>query len=527
MSGLRVLVCGRLPEGGRRAFEEAGIAATHLPDREAGSLADVIEPFHGVIVHSPHLVDAATLEAGRSLRVVGRAGVGVDNIDVDAATARGVLVMNLPWGNTVTAAEHTMAMMLALARNIPQASAALKGGAWDRGPYLGSELKDKVLGVVGLGRIGREVARRAQGMEMRVIGSDPFLPATAAADVGVELLPLAALLAQADFVTLHVPRTPETRYLIDRDQIALMKRGSRLINCARGALVRESTLLEALESGHLAGAACDVFETEPTDNARLLAHPAFIGTPHLGGATHEARERVGEGIAHQVADYLSAGIIHHAINVQAVPPEEQRPMRPYLELGRCLGALVSQCFQGIEALRLESYGDITAFTLRPLTASVLAGFFRPFLGEQVNVVNALAVARERGLQVEESKSSSRRGYSSLIRVVARTENGTHSVAGTVFDGERARLVEFESVPIEVTPRGHLLLFANEDIPGVIGHVGTFLANRHINIADMSLGRGAPGSTAIGAITLDQPLDPEGLRELVARADIRWARTLEL
>lgn len=526
MSALKVLVCGRLPETGRAALEEVGVEVTHAPDREAGSLADVIAPYHGVVVHSPHLVDKAALEAAESLRVVGRAGVGVDNIDVEAATARGVLVMNLPWGNTVTAAEHTMALMLSLARNVPQACAALKAGTWDRKAYLGVEVKDKVLGVIGLGRIGREVARRAAAMEMTVLGSDPFLAPSAAADLGIELLPVDELLPRVDFLTVHVPRTEETHHMIDASAIARMKPGARIVNCARGGLVDEAALLGALESGHLAGAACDVFETEPTDNAALVAHPAFIGTPHLGGATHEARERVGEGIARQIADFLSQGVIRHAVNVQALPPEEQRAVQPYLALGRSLGSLLSQCFEGIEGLRLEAYGELTGLTLRPLTAHVLTGFFRPFLGEQVNVVNAMAVARERGLRVDESKSSRRRAYSSLLRLVARTADGEHAVAGTVFDGDRARLVEFEGVPIEVTPVGNILLFVNDDRPGVIGHVGTFLADRGINIADMSLGRGDDG-TAVAAVTLDQPLEVEGLAELVSLADIRWARTVKV
>jgi len=524
---LKILVCGRLPEGGRRAFEEAGIEVDHRPDRGAGSLADVIGPFQGVIIHSPHLVDEAALEAAEDLRVVGRAGVGVDNIDLDAATARGVLVMNLPWGNTVTAAEHTIALMLSMARNVPQASAALRAGTWDRSAHLGTELKDKTLGIIGLGRIGREVARRARGLEMQVIGHDPFLPASAAKEIGVELCSGQELLPQADFLTVHVPRTPDTRHMIDADAISAMKPGARLINCARGGLVDEAALLEALRSGQLAAAACDVFEVEPTDNDELLAEPNFIGTPHLGGATHEARERVGEGIARQVADYLSKGIIRHGINVQALPPEEQRAIQPYTVLGEALGGLLSQCFDGIEELRVEAFGDLTAHSLRPVTAHVLTGFLRPFLGGGVNVVNAATIASERGLQVEEAKSSRRRGYSSLLRVSARSGDRTHRVAGTVFDGERGGRVEFDGVAIEVAPTGDLLVFVNDDRPGVIGRVGNFLAERGINIADMSLGRSGSGSEAVCAVTLDQPLEAAGLDELLEISNIRWARAVRL
>lgn len=521
----RVLVCGRLPADGREALESAGLAIEHLPNRQAGSLADIIAPFAAVIVHSPHRVDAAALEAAPLLKVVGRAGVGVDNIDVEAATERGVLVMNLPWGNTVTAAEHTMALLMALARNIPQASAALEQGVWDRAAYLGVELKDKTLGIIGLGRIGREVARRARGMEMRVVGSDPFLSPSMAHDLGIELVSIAELLPQADFLTLHVPKTADTAYLIDADAIAAMKSGARLINCARGGLVDEAALLAGLESGQLAGAACDVFETEPTDNAALVAHPNFVGTPHLGGATHEARQRVGSGIARQVADYLADGVIYHAINVQALPPDEQRAMEPYLQLGEQLGALLSQCFEHIERLQIEYYGEITEYTLRPLSAYILAGYLRPFLGEQVNVVNAAAIARQRGLSVDESKSTSEHRYKSLIRVTVVTETGNHSVAGTVLEGARGRLVEVESIPIETALEGHLLLLENEDRPGVVGQLGAFLAERGINIADMSLGRDEPRGTAIAIVATDQLLDAEGLRDLLDLSDIRWARVV--
>lgn len=525
MSQPRVLVCGRLPGSGRAALQDAGIEVEHQPERAAGSLVDVIEPYAGVIVHSGHQLDSAAIAAATNLQVIGRAGVGVDNIDVQAATERGILVMNLPWGNTVTAAEHTIALLLALARNVPQASAALRAGEWDRKKYLGVELKDKALGIIGLGRIGREVARRAQGFDMRVIGADPFLAPTVAEDLGIELMSMADLLPGADFLTIHVPRTPDTHHLIDAEALATMKDGVRIINCARGGLVDEAALLQGLESGKVAGAACDVFEAEPTDNHALLAHPRFIGTPHIGGATHEARERVGEGIARQVAEYLSQGIIRHAVNVQSLPPEEQRAMAPYLELGRAMGTLLSQCYEGIEALNVQYFGEITAMTLRPLTARILVGFFRPFLGDEVNVVNAHAVARERGLRVAESRSTDQRGYSSLIRVEAIAGRKTHSVAGTVFDGLQGRLVELGGLPIEIAPVGHLLVFVNKDTPGVIGKVGTFLADRGINIADMRLGRSSPGGEAIAAMTIDEPLDAAGLEELVAISELRWARTV--
>jgi D-3-phosphoglycerate dehydrogenase len=523
----KILVCGTLKGRGLQILTDAGLEVDHQVDRKAGSLADVIAPYAGVIVHSGHLMDAAAVAAGKNLRVIGRAGVGVDNIDVEAATAAGVLVMNLPWGNTVTAAEHTIALMLALARNVSQASAALRGGTWDRKPYLGVELKDKTIGVVGFGRIGREVARRAQGMEMKVLAHDPYMSEKVAADLGIELVELDELLPRVDVLTVHVPLSKETHHLIDAAAMQRMKPGARIINCARGGLVDEKALLENLESGHIAGAAFDVFENEPDPDPRLLAHPRFIGTPHLGGATLEAQEKIGEGIAQQIADFLTDGTIHHAINVQALPPEEQRPMLPYIDLSRRLGSMLSQCYSGIDVLRVEYFGDIAAYTTKPVSAAVLVGFFEPHLAEQVNPVNVWNVARERGIEVVESTSNVGHGYTSLVRVSAHTSSGEHSVAGTVFDQVRSRIVELDDLPVELAPEGHLLMFANDDRPGVVGAVGSFLGEHGINIADVRLARAEGAETAIAVMTLDQALDDETLREFEDLDVIIWAKYLEL
>lgn len=523
----RILVCGTLKGRGLQILEDAGCAVDHQIDRKSGSLSDVIAPYTGVIVHSGQLMDAAAVAAAEKLRVIGRAGVGVDNIDVEAATAAGVLVMNLPWGNTVTAAEHTIALMLALARNVPQAAAALRGGVWDRKPYLGVELKGKSIGVVGFGRIGREVARRAQAMEMKVVAHDPYMSEKVASDLGIELVGLDELLPQVDVLTVHVPLSKETQHLIDADAMASMKPGARIINCARGGLIDEKALLANLESGHIAGAAFDVFENEPDADPELLAHPCFIGTPHLGGATLEAQEKIGEGIAQQIADFLTDGTIHHAINVQALPPEEQRPMLPYIDLSRRLGSLLSQSHTGIGALRVEYFGDIAAYTTKPVTAAVLVGFFEPHLAEQVNPVNVWNVARERGIEVIDATSNAGHGYASLVRVSAETSSGPHSVAGTVFDGARARVVELDGLPVELAPHGHLLMFANDDKPGVVGAVGAFLGERGINIADVRLARADGAATAIAVMTLDQALDDEALRHFEELDVIKWARYLEL
>ena len=535
----KILVCGSLKGRGLAILKDAGCDVDHQFDREAGSLVDVIAPYHGVIIHSQQLVDAATIAAGKNLRVVGRAGVGIDNIDVEAATAAGVLVMNLPWGNTITAAEHTMALLLCSARNIAPASAAIRRGEWDRKPYLGVELRDKTIGVVGFGRIGREVARRAQAMEMKVVAADPYMSEKVAADLGFELVDLDDLLPRVDFLTVHVPLSAETEHLIDGPALERMKPGARVINCARGGLIDEKALIDKLRSGHIAGAAFDVFETEPEPDPELVAEPNFFGTPHLGGATLEAQEKIGEGIAQQVGDFLANGTIHHAINVQALPPEEQVPMLPYVDLGRRLGSLLSQCFSGIEALRVEYYGGITEYTLKPVSAAVLTGFFEPHLAEQVNPVNVWNIARQRGIEVEESTSTTGHGYSSLIRVCGRVGGDLHTVAGTVFDEARARVVELEGLPIELAPEGHLLLFANEDRPGVVGTVGGFLGEHDINIAEIRLARADGGETtgtgvaagaeniAIAVLTLDQALDADLMEEFGQLDVIRWSRAVEL
>jgi len=523
----RILVCGTLKGRGLEIFEAGGCEVDHQVTRKSGSLADVIEPYAGVVIHSSHLMDAAAIAAAKNLRVIGRAGVGVDNIDVEAATAAGVLVMNLPWGNTVTAAEHTVALMLALARNVPQAAAALRGGTWDRKPYLGVELKDKTIGVVGFGRIGREVARRAQAMEMKVVAHDPYMSEKVAADLGIELVPLAELLPRVDVLTLHVPMSKDTHHLIDAAAMATMRPGARIINCARGGLVDEKALLVALESGHIAGAAFDVFENEPDADADLLAHPRFIGTPHLGGATLEAQEKIGEGIAQQISDFLSEGTIQHAINVQALPPEEQRPMLPYIDLARRLGSMLSQSYTGIDVLRVEYFGDIAAYTTKPVSAAVLVGFFEPHLADQVNPVNVWNVARDRGIEVVEATSNVGHGYASLVRVSAHTSSGEHSVAGTVFDGKRSRVVELDGLPVELAPEGHLLMFANDDVPGVVGAVGGFLGERGINIADVRLARAGGSETAIAVMTLDQAMDAEVLSAFEDLDVITWAKYLDL
>jgi D-3-phosphoglycerate dehydrogenase len=523
----RILVCGTLKGRGLEILETAGCDVDYQPEHKPGSLADVIEPFAGVIVHSRHFVDAATINAGPALRVVGRAGVGVDNIDVQAATEAGVLVMNLPWGNTITAAEHTVALTLALARNIPQASAALRAGTWDRKPYLGVELSGKILGVIGFGRIGREVARRAHGFEMKVIASDPYVSERVAADVGIEIVSLAELLSRADVLTVHVPLSSETHHLIDADALAAMKPGAKVINCARGGLVDEKALLASLESGHTGGAAFDVFEKEPGVDLDLLAHPHFIGTPHLGGATLEAQEKIGEGIAQQLADFLCEGTIHHAINVRALSPEEQSPMLPYMDLARRLGSIMSQCFSGIDTLYIEYFGEIAQYTVKAVSASLLVGFFEPHLAGSVNVINAWNVARDRDVEIEESTNKATRGYSSLLRVTGRTADGEHVVAGTVFDEGRSRIVELEGLPIELAPAGHLLMFANDDRSGVVGAVGTFLGERDINIAEIHLARTEESDKAIAVMKLDSAVDTDTLREFKDLQVIHWARYLKL
>jgi D-3-phosphoglycerate dehydrogenase len=534
MSAHRILVADpltrRAPEIIQRVEAEfPGVTVERAegvaPDALVAALGDV----EGLVVRSRTKVTAAVIDAAPRLRVVGRAGIGVDNIDVAAATRRGIVVMNTPGGSNVTTAEHTIALMLALARNIPQAAAAVRAGEWPRERWMGTEVCNKVLGIVGLGNIGTIVAERALGLRMKVIAHDPFVTAEAAARLRVELVGLDELCERADFVTLHVPLVPETRGLLGRERIARLKRGVRVINCARGGIVDEVALAEAIAAGHVAGAALDVLETEPPPRDHpLLGLDRVICTPHLGASTDEAQANVAEAILRQVAAYLATGTITSAVNAPSLPPEVLQVLRPYLGLAEKLGALATQLLaEPALEVTVQVSGETAEREIRALTTAVLRGLLGQMLGDSVNYVNAPAVARERGIRVIESRAPQASDYLNALRVEVKTASRTLVVGGAVFGADTVRLTRVNDFRMEAVPEGHILLLHNRDVPGVVGRVGTLLGERGINIAGIELGRERVGGMALSLIHVDDPVPREVLAELRTLPQIVSAQLLEL
>ncbi len=483
-----------------------------------------------LIIRSSTRVTAAVIAAAPRLRVIGRAGIGVDNIDVPAATQRGIAVMNTPGGNNVTTAEHAISMMLALARSIPQATASMRAGKWQKSRFTGVEISNKVLGIVGLGNIGRLVADRAQGLHMKVIAYDPFLTKERAQELAVELVDLDTLFGKADFISVHVPLLPETRNLIDAAALAKMKPTARLINCARGGIVNETALAEALQAGRLAGAALDVFEKEPPPpDHPLLQLDRVICTPHLGAATEEAQVNVSVAIAEQVVDFLLRNEIRDAVNVPSVSAELLEVLGPYLILGEKLGSLQAQLLkEAPQELRIEYAGEVAEVGVQPVTLAVLRGLLNRLMeSHAVNYVNAPHIARERGLRVVESKTTQPKGYLNLITVQVKTAGGTVEVAGSVFGRGVIRLVKINDFYLEAAPEGFILMLHNRDMPGVVGAVGTLLGEAGINIAGLQLGREKVGGMAISLVHVDERIPPPVLDRLRMLPNIVSAGLLEL
>jgi D-3-phosphoglycerate dehydrogenase len=518
----KVLIADGLSPSAMEVFRERGIEAEARPGLPPSELAAVIGDYDGLAVRSATKVTRALLEAAPRLKVVGRAGIGVDNIDVAAATQRGVVVMNAPHGNAVTTAEHAIAMMLALARNIPQASASTHAGRWEKERFVGVELAGKTLGVIGCGNIGSIVVDRAHGLKMRVIAFDPFLSEDRALDLGVERVELDALLARADFVTLHTPLTDGTRHMIDGAALAKMKRGARLINCARGELVVEADLKAAIESGHLAGAALDVFGQEPARSNPLFGLDRVVATPHLGASTGEAQEKVAVQIAEQIADFLLSGAVANAVNMPSVTAEEAPRLKPYIALAQQLGSLAGQLTRsGLRSVTVEYEGLAAGLNTRPITAAALAGLLSPML-DHVNMVNASVLARERDIDITEVKHDRPTDYQTLIRLDVETDRQRRGVAGTLFGGDKPRLVEIKGIPVEAELGRHMLYVTNEDRPGLIGRLGTMLGDAGVNIATFHLGRSAPGGEAIALVEVDQAIPESLLAELRRIPNVRQA-----
>lgn len=492
-------------------------------------LAGVIAPYHALVVRSSTRVTREVIERAESLRVIGRAGVGVDNIDLEAATRRGIVVMNSPLGNSVTTAEHALSMLMALARHIPAANAAVKAGRWDRGKFTGVEVSNKTLGVIGLGNIGRIVAERAQGLKMKVIGYDPILTAEAAGRIGVEMVSLEQLYRRADFITVHAPLTRDTSGMVGAAAFALMKPGVRIINCARGGIVDEQALCEALRSGKVAGAALDVFVEEPPPrNHPLLQFDNVIATPHLGAATDEAQIQVAIDIAQQVAEFLLEGVIRHSVNMPALSPKELETLGPHLRLAERLGRLAAQLIDDPPVqITVGLGGEAAGLKAEPITAAALKGLLSGFLDQEFNYVSAPFIARERGISVTESRSRETTDYVNTLTLSVRTASGVHEAAGAVIGNRGLRLIRIDGYRVEAVPEGYFLMLHNRDVPGVVGAVGTMLGQAGINIAGLELGRDRVGGTALSLVEVDQPVPPQVLERLKTLPAITAAALLKL
>ncbi|HZS82341.1 MAG TPA: phosphoglycerate dehydrogenase [Stellaceae bacterium] len=521
----KVLIADALSPRAAAIFAERGVEADTLTGLSPEELKRVIGGYDGLAVRSATKVTKALLDHAPRLKVVGRAGIGVDNIDVAAATQRGIVVMNTPFGNSITTAEHAIALMFALARQIPAADRSTQAGKWEKSRFMGVELAGKTLGIIGCGNIGSIVADRAIGLKMRVIAYDPFLSPERAVALGVEKVELEQLFARADILTLHTPLTDATRNIIDAAAIAKMKRGVRIINCARGGLIVENALKAALDSGHVAGAALDVFATEPAKENILFGHENLVATPHLGAATTEAQENVALQIAEQIADFLTAGAVVNALNTPALSAEEATRLKPYMRLAEQLGSFAGQLSRtGITAVSIEYEGHVAALNAKPLTAIALTALLGPRF-DAVNMVNVGLLCRERDIRVSETRREEPTDYQTLIRLTARTERGSHRVAGTLFGLVKPRLVEVEDIEMEAELGPHMLLVRNKDKPGFIGKLGRTLGEAGVNIATFHLGRSAPGAEAIALVQVDQPLEDPVIDAVCSIPDVVRAKAM--
>ena len=492
-------------------------------DKKVGLKEDeliaIIGEYEGLVVRSQTKVNAKVLEAAKRLKIIGRAGVGVDNVDVDTATKRGIIVMNTPGGNTISTAEHSFSMMMAMARKIPQAHASMKAGKWDRKSFEGTELFGKTLGVIGMGRIGSEVAKRAVAFGMRVLAFDPFLSPSRAKALQVEVVELDRIYKESDFITVHVPVTEQTKGMINKDTIAKMKKGVRIINCARGDIVVQNDLFEALKAGKVAAAALDVYEKEPPVNLPYLELDNVVLTPHLGASTHEAQESCGTEIAEQIAEALSGGTIRNAVNMPSIDAKVLAALQPYIAFGEKLGRFLAQLSpKRIERLTVEFFGKAGELETGPITRAVLKTFLENAEGGDVNYVNAPSIAHQLGIHVEETKSTDPIDYAELITVRAQAD-GVNVCASGTFYGNNARIVRINDMPVEVVPSGILFIMHNQDRPGVVGWIGTVMGKHGINIASMNLGRDKEGGTALTVLNLDSAPSLETLAEIKKDKDI--------
>ncbi len=505
----KVLISDKMSPLAAQIFRERGVEVDEITGKTKDELIAMIGDYDGLAIRSATKVTADVIAAAKNLKVIGRAGIGVDNVDIPAASAAGVVVMNTPFGNSITTAEHAIALMFALARQLPEADLSTQAGKWEKNRFMGVELTSKTLGLIGAGNIGSIVADRARGLKMKVVAYDPFLTPERAIDLGIEKVTLDELLARADFITLHTPLTNETRNILSAEALAKTKKGVRIINCARGGLIDEAALKAAMDSGQVGGAALDVFVEEPATQSPLFGTPNFISTPHLGASTNEAQVNVAIQVAEQLSDYLMAGGITNALNMPSLSAEEAPKLKPYMALAERLGSLVGQlAHDNLTKISVEVEGAAADLNIKPMTGAVLAGFMRRY-SDTVNMVNAPSMAKERGLDIREIRHDREGDYQTLLRVSVQTDAGEKSVAGTLFGNQAPRLVEIFGIKVEADLAGDMLYIVNEDAPGFIGRLGSALGEAGINIGTFHLGRRDAGGEAVLLLSVDGPL-PEPL-----------------
>lgn len=524
----KVLVSDKLSETAVQIFRNNGVEVDFLPEvgKDKAMLLEIIGQYDGLAIRSATKVTEKLIASATKLKVIGRAGIGVDNVDIPAASRKGIIVMNTPFGNSITTAEHAIALMLAVARQIPEANQSTHAGKWEKSRFMGVEVTNKTLGLIGCGNIGSIVAERAKGLKMKVAAFDPFLSQDRADTLGVEKVELDEMLAKADFITLHVPLTDKTRNIIDADAIAKMKDGVRIINCARGGLVVEEDLVVALKSGKVAGAAFDVFASEPATQNPMFNLPNVVVTPHLGAATNEAQENVALQVAEQMSDYLVNGAVTNALNMPSISADEAPKLLPFVKLAECLGSFIGQVTDSpIKKFEIQYDGAVAAMNTKALTSAALAGLIKSQLAE-VNMVSAPVLAKERGINVSETMRDKSGVFDSYIKINVETEDNKRSIAGTVFSDAKPRFIQIKGINLDAEVGRYMVYTTNRDVPGIIGLLGGMLGEAGVNIANFNLGRDKPGGDAIALLYVDQPIESHVLDKLLKDGKFKQARQLE-
>jgi len=527
---MKILVSDSLSEEGLKILKDVKEFQVDVKTgMKPEELKEVIKDYDALLVRSSTKVTKDIVAAAGKLKVIGRAGVGLDNVDLEAATQKGIIVMNTPSGNTISTAEHTMSLLLSMSRNIPQANASLKAGEWQRNKFMGVELYNKVLGIVGLGKIGSEVARRSLAFGMKVLAYDPFLSKEVAEGMGIEVVELDTLFKKSDFITIHTPMTEETKHMISDKQFVMMKKGVKVINCARGGIIDENALIRAVKEGKVSGAALDVFEKEPlAADSELLKLSNIVVTPHLGASTEEAQVNVAVEIAEVVRDALLGKGIRNAANYPSVEPEAYRMLKPYIELSEKMGMFGCQLIEGrIQEVKITYSGDIIQQDMSPLVLALVKGLLTPILQDTVNYINALSLAKDRGIKIQEVRLSREEDYVNLISLDIKTDKATYSLSGTLSGNKQPRLVKVEGYYVEIAPLGFMLVAHNVDKPGIIGHLGTLLGQYNINIAAMTFGREKPSGKAITVLSVDSPITDEILGKIKKLEHILSVKVIKL